>query len=229
MSTRPHIVLSWTLRRTRLPLLAFHCVHCHSGLASTGDGKFRVNANGELLDIWLLVACVSCGRTSKITVHDRVPVRYLDPILLEGYSGNSSALVARVLLDPLIARRNRFALEWDSCWELLAPSPPDRPWPVQVPVIFDDPVALRPERLIAQGAGHQPRRDRSPRQDRHSAESQNSQGPLVRPAMSRRRGPEPGREARWPCPGLHHAAVSARSLMTGRERGSGPARYRRRR
>lgn len=229
MSTRPHIVLSWTVRRTRLPLLAFRCVHCHSGLASTGDGKFRVNANGKLLDIWLLVACVSCDRTSKITVHDRVPVRYLDPILLEGYSGNSSALVARVLLDPLIARRNRFALEWDSCWELLAPSPPESPWPVQVSVIFDDPVPLRPERLIAQGAGHQPRGDRSPRQDRHSAEPQNSQGLLVRPAMSRRRGPEPGREARWPCPGLHHAAVRARSLMTGREHRSGPARYRRRR
>ncbi|TDC85835.1 DUF1062 domain-containing protein [Micromonospora sp. KC606] len=134
MSTRPHIVLSWTVRRTRPALLAFGHVHCHCGLASTGDGKSRVNANGELLANWLLAACVSCNQTSKITVHDRVPVRHLDPILLEGYSGNSS-----------------------------------------------------------------------------------------------RRGPEPGREARWPCTGLHHAAVRAWSLMTGRERRSGPARYRRRR
>jgi len=134
MSTRPHIVLPWTVRRTRLSLLVFGGVHCHSGLASTGDGKFRVNANGKLLDIWLLVDCVSCDRTSKITVDDRVPVRYLDPILLEGYSGSSS-----------------------------------------------------------------------------------------------RRGPEPGREARWPCPGLHHAAARVRSLMTWRERRSSPARYRRRR
>ncbi|WP_244200289.1 hypothetical protein [Micromonospora arborensis] len=81
-----------------------------------------------------MVTCVSCDRTSKITDHDRVPVRYLDPILLQGYSGNSA-----------------------------------------------------------------------------------------------RRGAELGRQARWPCPGLHHAAVRARSLMTGRERRSGPARYRRRR
>ncbi|MGN9917140.1 DUF1062 domain-containing protein [Micromonospora palomenae] len=225
MSTRPHIVLSQTVRRTLLPLLAFRCVHCHYGLASTGDGKFRVNAAGKLLDIWLLVACVSCDRTSKTTVHDRVPVRYLDPILLEGYSGNSSSLVARVLLDPLIDRRNRF----DSSCELLAPSPPESPWPVQVSVIFNDPVPLGPERLITQRAGHQPRGNRSSRQDRHCAGPQNSQGFLVRPAISRRRGPEPEREARWPCPGLHHAAVRARSLMTGRKRRSGPARYRPRR
>ncbi|MCG5437683.1 DUF1062 domain-containing protein [Micromonospora foliorum] len=131
MSRRPQIVPSWTLRPRHRPLLAFRCVHCHSGLASTGDGKFRVNANDKLLDILLLVTCVSCDPTSKITVHDRVPVRYLDPLLLEG---------------------NSF-----------------------------------------------------------------------------RGGPALGREARWPCPGLHHAAVRARSLMTGRERRSGPARYRRRR
>ncbi|MEU4555218.1 DUF1062 domain-containing protein [Micromonospora violae] len=133
MSTRPHIVSSWALRRTHLPLLAFRCVHRPFGLASTGDGTFRINANGKLLDIPLSVACVSCDRSSKITVHDRVAVRYLDPIRVKGYSGNSC-----------------------------------------------------------------------------------------------RRGPALGREARWPCPGLHHAAVRARSLMTGRERRSGPARYRRR-
>ncbi|MFG2058808.1 DUF1062 domain-containing protein [Micromonospora sp. NPDC048930] len=229
MSTRPHIILSWTVRRTRLPLLAFPCVHYHSGLAGTGDGKFHVNANGRLRDIWLLVACVSGNRTSKITVHDRVPVRHLDPILLGAAPASSLPSSPASFIDPLIARRNRFALEWDSCWELLAPSPPESPWPVQVSVIFDDPVPLRPERLIAQGVGHQPRGDRSPRQDRHSAEPQNSQGLLVRLAMSRRRGPEPGRQARWPCPRLHHAAVRARSLLTGRERRSGPARYGRRR
>ncbi|HEX5596865.1 MAG TPA: DUF1062 domain-containing protein [Micromonosporaceae bacterium] len=229
MSTRPHIARSWTARRTRLPLLGFRCVHCHSGLAGTGDEKFRVNAHGKLLDIWLLIACVSCNRTSKITVHDRVPVRYLDPILLQAYSGNFPPLVARVFLDPLSAQRNRFALEWASCWELLAPPPPERPWPVEVPVIFDDPVATSRRRAHRPGAGHQSRGDHSPRQDRPSAEPQNSQGLLARPAMSRRRGPEPRREAKWPCPGLHHAAVRARSLMTGRERKSGPARCRRRR
>ncbi|WBB68836.1 DUF1062 domain-containing protein [Micromonospora sp. WMMD812] len=209
MSTRPHIV-SWAVRRTRLPLLAFRCVHCHPGLA---DETFRVKANRHLLDLWLLVACVRRDRTGKVTAYDRVPVRSPDPILL----------------DPLVARRNRFALGWDSCWEPLAPSPPECPWPVQGSAIIDDPVPLRPERLIAQGTGHQPRGNRSPHQDRHSAEPRHRQAVLVRPAVSRRRGPEPGREARWPCPGPHHAAIRARSLMTGRERGPGPARYRRRR
>lgn len=50
----------------------------------------------------------------------------------------------------------------------------------------------------------------------------------VRPLLlSARRWPQPGREARWPRRGLHHAAVRARSVMM-RDR-SGPSRYRRRR
>ncbi|KAB1915768.1 DUF1062 domain-containing protein [Micromonospora sp. AMSO31t] len=137
-------MLSWTLRRARLPLPVFRCVRCHSGVARRGDGTFHVNPNGQLLDRWLLVACASCDRTSTITVHDRVPVRYLDPM----------------------------------------------------------------------------------RHGRHFAERQNS--PRFFVPTSRRHGPEPGREARWPCPGLHHAAIRARSVMTGHERRSGPVRSGRR-
>jgi hypothetical protein len=153
MSSHPHIVLPWAVRRTRLPLLVLRCVACPSGRATIGHGRFRVNANGKLLDVWLLVNCVSCDRTSKLTVHDRVPVRSLPADLLAGYSANSSSLAVDALLDPLIARRNRFALDWDGCWELHAPPVPEDPWPLQITVTFDDPVPVRPERLIAHGLG----------------------------------------------------------------------------
>lgn len=153
MSSHPHTVLPWAVRRTRLPLLALRCVACSADRATVGDGRFRVNANGKRLDVWLLVNCVGCDRTGKITVHDRVPVRSLATDLLAGYSGNAPALVAGTLLDPLIARRGRFALDWDGCWELHAPPVPDAPWPVRIAVVFDDPVPVRPERLVTRGLG----------------------------------------------------------------------------
>ncbi|MFG1948329.1 DUF1062 domain-containing protein [Nonomuraea sp. NPDC048826] len=142
-------MLPWVVRRTRLPLLVLRCVDCPSGHATVGDGRFRVNANGKLLDVWLLADCVSCGRTSKLTVHDRVPVRSLPARLLDGYTANSAVLAAEVLLD----RRHGFALDWDGRWELHAPPVPDDPWPVKITVVFEDPVPVRPERLIAHGLG----------------------------------------------------------------------------
>ncbi|MEV4255476.1 DUF1062 domain-containing protein [Spirillospora sp. NPDC049652] len=147
-------MLPWVVRRTRLPLLSLRCVHCRTESATTGEGRFRVNANGKLLDVWLLVRCVSCNRTGKLTVHERVPVRSLDPAELHGYRVNDPELVASRLLDPLLARRNRFTLDWTGAWRLDTRSAwLDEPWPVDVDVLFEDPVPVRPDRLIAEGLG----------------------------------------------------------------------------
>ncbi|WP_245919425.1 DUF1062 domain-containing protein [Actinomadura mexicana] len=147
-------MLSWVVRRTRLPLLSSRCADCRSESATTGEGRFRVNANGKLLDVWLLVRCVSCDRTSKLAVHERAPVRSFDPAELHRYRVNDPELVAALLLDPLLARRNRFTLDWTGAWRLDTPSPRlDEGWPVQVEVVFDDPVPVRPDRLIAHGLG----------------------------------------------------------------------------
>ncbi|MFC6880694.1 MULTISPECIES: DUF1062 domain-containing protein [Actinomadura] len=147
-------MLPWTVRRTRLPLLSLRCADCRSESATTGEGRFRVNANGKLLDAWLLVRCVSCERTSKLTVHERTPVRSFDQAVLHGYRVNDPELVASTLLDPVLARRNRFTLDWTGAWRLDVPSTwLDDAWPFKVEVVFDDPVPVRPERLIAQGLG----------------------------------------------------------------------------
>lgn len=154
MSSQPHAVLLWVVRRTRLPLLSLRCADCGSESATTGAGRFRVNANGKLLSVWLLVRCTACDRTGKLTVHERVAVRSFDSALLDGYRANDPELVASTLLDPLLARRNRFTLDWTGAWRLHAPPvPPDGPWPVRVEVAFDDPVPVRPDRLIARQLG----------------------------------------------------------------------------
>lgn len=152
MSSQPHIVLPWVVRRTRLPLLSLRCLDCRSESATTGEGKFRVNASGKLLDVWLLVRCVSCDRTSKLTVHERAQVRSLDPADLHGYNVNDAELVASTLFD--LAQRNRITLDWTGAWQLDIPSPwLDEPWPVRIEVVFEDPVPVRPDRLIANGLG----------------------------------------------------------------------------
>jgi hypothetical protein len=154
MSSQPYPVLPWIVRRTRLPLLSLRCLDCRSESASTGAGRFRVNANGKLLDVWLLVRCVSCDRTSKLAVHERATVRSLDPAELHGYHVNDPELVASRLLDPLLARRGHFTLDWTGAWRLDIPSPwLDDACPVQVEVVFEDPVPVRPQRLIAEGLG----------------------------------------------------------------------------
>ncbi|MEU1812544.1 DUF1062 domain-containing protein [Micromonospora aurantiaca (nom. illeg.)] len=153
MSSQPHTVLPWVVRRTRLPLLSLRCAVCRAESATAAKGRFRVNANGKLLDVWLLVRCVSCDRTVKLTVRERATVSSFDPAELHGHHVNDPALVAATLLDPAFARRCRFTLDWTDAWTLDAPTVPLDRWPVQVDVTFDDPVPVRPDRLIARRFG----------------------------------------------------------------------------
>ncbi|MEV0155652.1 DUF1062 domain-containing protein [Micromonospora sp. NPDC050686] len=87
-------------------------------------------------------------------MRERTPVSSFDPAELHGHHINDPELVASRLMDPLLARRNHFTLDWTGAWRLDAPSPRlDEAWPVQMEVVFEDPVPVRPERLIAHGLG----------------------------------------------------------------------------
>ncbi|MET9019119.1 DUF1062 domain-containing protein [Actinopolymorpha sp. NPDC004070] len=112
----------WHVRETALPIVRRRCPHCRAD-AHTPTGTFRVNANGKLLDVWILATCRSCGRTAKLVVHERVRVTTLDRRRLDGYHRNDVDLVAAVLAEPGTARRNNYRLDWDGAWELVGEPP----------------------------------------------------------------------------------------------------------
>ena len=154
MSSHLPPVLPWVVRRTRLPLLSLRCAGCRTARATTGKGRFRVNANGKLLDVWLLVRCTGCDRTIKLPVYERIPVTAVAPAELDGYHANDPRLVASRLLDASFARRHRYRLDWTGAWRLdTPPADPHPPRPTRVDVTFLDPVPVRPDRLIADGLG----------------------------------------------------------------------------
>lgn len=107
----------WLVRPTGLPLIRRRCLSCRSA-QYRAPGKFRVNANHKLLDVWLLALCVGCGETVKLTVLERVHVRAIDPSALTRFHDNDVTLAATLLADPGLARRNGVSLDWDGAWDL---------------------------------------------------------------------------------------------------------------
>ncbi|MBG0564794.1 DUF1062 domain-containing protein [Actinoplanes sp. NEAU-A11] len=105
----------WLVCPTGLPLIRRRCLSCTSA-RYRAHGKFRVNANHKLLDVWLLALCVGCGETVKLTVLERVHVRTIDPSTLTRFHDNDVELAATLLHDPGLPRRNGVALDWDGAW-----------------------------------------------------------------------------------------------------------------
>ncbi|QAY69543.1 DUF1062 domain-containing protein [Xylanimonas protaetiae] len=144
---------TWVVVPTCLPSIVRRCHVCSSDRFQT-DGAFRVNAHHKILDVWLLALCTTCEETTKITVLERVNVRYVDPDLLDRFHENDVALAATLLQDPAVQHRNRFTLDWGEGWRLETGGweHPDE-GAIDVSVRFAARVPVRPVRLVAEGLG----------------------------------------------------------------------------
>jgi hypothetical protein len=145
----------WVVRESGLPAVVKPCPDC-SGTCHRPSGKFRVNANGKLLDVWLLLRCTMCGRTSKVPVYQRVRVRSLDRARLVAYQANDPAMVRELTMSESLAAKNGYRLDWAGTWELQA-DPPfcslADPAPLTVLISFELPAPIRAERLLMLGLG----------------------------------------------------------------------------
>ncbi len=139
----------WVVRELGLPAVVKTCVSCgHTRHHATG--KIRVNANGKQLDVWLLIGCERCDRTSKVPVHERVHVSALDHDRLVMFEDNDPAIVRE-----LVHAQPR--LDWTGTWELET----DLPFydietddePLDVIVRFELPAPIRVEVLLTRGFG----------------------------------------------------------------------------
>jgi hypothetical protein len=141
----------WLVRQTDFPTIRRRCRTCPSTTYRT-EGRFRINANHKLLDVWLLARCVQCGETVKLTVLERVPVRAIERTMLDGFHDNAPALAARLLADPRLAHRNDIVLDWTGAWTL-ATDPVELPKAdiLDVDVHFGQPIPIGLTALIATG------------------------------------------------------------------------------
>ncbi|MFG2905367.1 DUF1062 domain-containing protein [Kitasatospora sp. NPDC048286] len=145
----------WAVRESALPTVVRPCPDC-SGSRHRPSGKIRVNASGKLLDVWLLLSCAGCDRTSKVPVHERAHVSSLEPARLVAYENNDPAVVRELTMSASLAAKNGYRLDWTGTWDVETRTPLyalDDPAPLKVLVSFELPAPVRVERLLMLGLG----------------------------------------------------------------------------
>jgi hypothetical protein len=140
-----------------LPALVTTCVSCGS-TRHRPTGRFRVNANGKLLDVWMLIWCERCGRTSKIPIHERVNVRALTGERLQMFENNDPAMVRLSAMDTALAGKAAYRLDWGGTWALETDIPfydigSGDSASLEVVVRFELPAPIRVEKLLMAGFG----------------------------------------------------------------------------
>lgn len=94
-------------------LVSRRCPKCGRRTYFKNTGKFRVNANGNKLDVWLIYQCEECRHTLNLAIYERQKV---SSILKEEYLSfleNNEQLAERYGKNPQLFLKNKAEVDFD--------------------------------------------------------------------------------------------------------------------
>ena len=87
------------------------CWHCGKKMTFISTRRFRVNANKNKLDVWLIYQCKKCKHTLNIPIYERVSPQKIPKELYEGFLANDEELALRYAADSALFKSKNFVLE----------------------------------------------------------------------------------------------------------------------
>ncbi len=91
--------IEWKVRPVPPLAVIRYCKKCGRKTEFFSSGLFRVNAQKQSLDVWLIYKCADCGATWKDEILSRVRPQSIPGELLEGFHKNDRELAERYELD----------------------------------------------------------------------------------------------------------------------------------
>ncbi|MCM1308640.1 MAG: DUF1062 domain-containing protein [Butyrivibrio sp.] len=88
------------------------CKGCGRKARFGSTEKFRVNANGNMLDVWLLYRCEECGHTLKLAVYERQRSDRIPADEYEGFMRNDAALAEKLGRSLALFGKNRAEVDF---------------------------------------------------------------------------------------------------------------------
>jgi hypothetical protein len=101
--------IHWAITPAIAPQPLINCNRCGGVKAYRCSGKFRVNANGKRIDVWLIYRCVDCDNSWNFGIFERCNRRDIEPALLQALESNDPGLARRHAFD-IVALRNQVGL-----------------------------------------------------------------------------------------------------------------------
>jgi len=82
------------------------CGGCGKKRVFINTGKFRVNANGNRVDVWLIYRCVKCKHSWNLAIYERKKAAKIPPDEYALFLENDSGLAYKYGNDIAFLKRN---------------------------------------------------------------------------------------------------------------------------
>lgn len=82
----------WKIMPEAVPTVRRNCSKCKEKREFINSMKFRVNANGKNVDVWLIYRCEKCSTTWNMSIFERSPVSAIPEEEYAGFQANDRLL-----------------------------------------------------------------------------------------------------------------------------------------
>ncbi len=90
----------------------FHkCGGCGKKREFENSGKFRVNANGNSVDVWLIYRCKKCKHSWNLTIYERTRPGKIPAELFEAFQENDEETALRYGSNAAFLKKNNAELK----------------------------------------------------------------------------------------------------------------------
>jgi hypothetical protein len=100
----------WEVIPENKPAVRRYCPKCGDKTQFINTGKFRINANKGLLDIWLIYQCSRCKATWNLSIYERINPEAINREEYDKFLTNNKELAESYGYDISIHHRNKAEL-----------------------------------------------------------------------------------------------------------------------
>lgn len=97
----------WKIVPENLPIVKRNCPKCNQKSHYINSEKFRVNANKNNIDIWLIYQCEKCKSTWNMTIYERINPNDINKYEYEKFLSNDKGLAREYAFNLSVYNKNK--------------------------------------------------------------------------------------------------------------------------
>lgn len=101
----------WTVIPKQSYKVIRNCSKCSMKSTYINTGNFRINANGNYLDIWLIYQCEKCKNTFNLSIYERISKSKVPKELYQKFLSNDTTLALEYGLNQDLFSKNKAELK----------------------------------------------------------------------------------------------------------------------
>lgn len=131
-----------------------NCSGCGGKMSFVNSNRFRINANGNCIDVWLIYQCEKCKHPYNLPIYERVSPRSIQQAEYQKFLENDPGLAFHYGTDLSLMRKNKAEIDWNFVpYEIVGITPKESHSPTKLVIRNPFGIQVRTDKVLSELMG----------------------------------------------------------------------------